>query len=224
MSRLILQHWDGPHSDFEQASWDSIGAYAKRCSAQHLILRGPKVGPVKSPQLHKLHLFSHIFDDWDTVVMLDSDMFARRTSPNIFDTWGIGIMGPLQEGIRARVRERQPLLFRGTPRWDFYGGAVYKFDRETRQRFRVHLAGWLIRAFDAYEFGADEGVVHYLATKTKTEGRALPEGERWACSSFDPDVAKAHLIHVRRRITPGKEDRQPKEDALASLIKRGILQ
>ncbi len=42
-------------------------------------------------------------------------------------------------------------------------------------------------------------------------------------SSFDPDVASAHLIHVRRRIAAGKEDRQPKMDALLELQRKGLV-
>lgn len=223
MKRIILQHWDGEPSEVERASWTNIAAYASRIGADYAVLTGKPMGERAFPHMHKLYLFDAVYDDFETVVMMDSDMFARTNAPSIFDAPGIGVCGPLQKTIRKQVRKRRAELFDDKAEADYYGGAVYKFDRAERVRFRTHLTASVIRAFDSYEVGCDEGVVHYLATLTRTSGRGLPNGETWACSSFDPDVASAKLIHIRRRIAAGKEERQPKVQALQGLVKAGVL-
>lgn len=220
---LILQHWCGEPTEIEKHSWLSIERYAARIGAEHRVLSGEPMGKVDFPYMHKLHLFDRDFDEFDTVVMMDSDMFAPPAAGSIFDVPGIGVFGPLQVALRRQIRERMPAYFDGTQEADYYGGAVYKFDRADRERFRAHLKPEILPDFDAYEFGCDEGVIHYLATVTGTKGRALPGGERWACSSFDKNVVKAHLVHVRRRISEGKLDKRPKIENWSGLVDAGVL-
>lgn len=225
MKRVILQHWDGPATDLERASWASIGAYASRIGAEHTVLTGKPMGELAFPHMHKLHLFSACFDSYDTVVMMDSDMFTSGLlERSIFDVTGIGIFGPLQIAIRKTLHGRIPAPFARKAMGDYYGGALYKFERAQRLSFRRHMTAQLLRAFDSYELGCDEGVIHYLACATGTTGMGLPDGERWACSSFDPDVANAHLVHVRRRVTAGREERRPKTEALRALQLAGVVQ
>lgn len=220
---LILQHWDGEPTEVERRSWMSIAAYADRIGAEHRVLSGTPLGEVSYPHMHKLHLFAEEFDVYDAVVMMDSDMFAAQNAGSIFDVPGIGICGPLQEVLRKNVRARVPAYFVDAGSADYYGGAVYKFDRAQRLAFRRHLTSDVVAAFDSYEYGCDEGAIHYLATMTATVGHALPDGEAWACSSFAKDVSRAHLIHIRRRVADGKDQKRPKTENLQKLVDAGLL-
>lgn len=220
---IILQHWHGEPSQVEEASWKSIEAYAKRVGAKHQVLRGQFIANVKMPQMHKLYMLDKKFDAYEVVVMMDSDMFARKDAGNIFEEPGIGVCGELQGKLKASIRHRVPLRFRGLANGDFYGGAIYRLSREDRMNLRQHMNRRIVRDFDSYPKGCDEGVMHYLASKAEIVGRGLKDGDLWACSSYSEDRDRAHFIHVRRRVREGSEDRQKKSAALNELIEAGIL-
>lgn len=219
---LLLQHWHGEPSSVEQASWRSIEAYAKTIGAEHRVLRGALVPGVTMPQMHKLHMLSEEFDQYDVVVMLDSDMFARPDAANICEASGIGVSGPLQAKLKASIRSRVPHRF-GKKDADFYGGAVYRLTREDRQALRGHMDSGVLRDFDAYKKGCDEGVMHYLATQAGFKGRGLVGGDLWACSSYSPERERAHFVHIRRRVKEGSEDRRDKAEVLEHMRRLGVL-
>jgi hypothetical protein len=220
---LLLQHWHGEPSSVEQASWRSIEAYAKTIGVEHRVLRGALVPGVTMPQMHKLHMLSEEFDQYDVVVMLDSDMFARPDAANICEASGIGVSGPLQAKLKASIRRRLPIRFRDKKDGDFYGGAIYRLERRDRQELRTHLSANILRDFDAYVRGLDEGVMHYLACRAGFIGRALVGGDVWACSSYAADRSNAHFVHIRRRVKEGSEERQGKDVALRNLVEAGVL-
>ncbi len=221
---LILQHWSGEPTGFERASWNSIRAYAARIGAEYEVVLDEPMGALKHAQMHKLCMLHPDFDDYESVVMMDSDMFADADmADNIFSVYGIGIMGQLQKELRALVRKRVAELFEEGCNGDFYGGAIYKMRRHERQKFRKHLTPKVLQRFDVANHYRDEGVMHYLASMTGTVGKALDGGETWACSSYDKNVRSAKLVHIRNRITAGEEARQPKMQALQNLINAGAL-
>lgn len=220
---LILQHWDGEPTAVEEGSWKSIEAYAKLVGAEHRVLRGRFYEGVQMPHMNKLYMLDKSFDQYDVVVMLDSDMFAREGAANIFEEAGIGVTGALQEKLKASIRSRVPLRFRHLNSGDYYGGAIYRLSRTDRLALRTHFGIRVIRDFDSYQKGCDEGVMHYLASKANFMGRGLKGGELWACSSYSPDRDKAHFVHVRRRVELGSEVRQTKTVALRELQQAGVL-
>lgn len=219
---LLLQHWHGEPSPVERGSWESMAAYARRVGAEHKILSGELVRGVRNPQMHKLHMLSDQFDDHDVVVMVDSDMFARKGAADIFEASGIGVSETLQKELKESVRRKVPHRF-GKSDADFYGGAVYRLTREDRQALRAHMDPGVLRDFDAYKKGCDEGVMHYLATQAGFKGRGLVGGDLWACSSYAPEREWAHFIHIRRRVKEGSEHRRNKTEALQELRRLGVL-
>lgn len=224
MKRIILQHWDGPPSQLEEGSWRNIANYAKRIGVEHRVLSGQPLGPLKNSQLQKLHMLSATFDSYDTVVMMDSDMFAvPGLRENIFQVSGIGVATPLQETIRGSLRRALPKLFGGKALADYFGGAIYKLERAERIKFRPLVTPKILAMFDDQRVCLDEGVMHYIATMTRTNGRGLPGGEKWACSSFHPDVKKAKIVHIRRRWRAGREERRPKMESFNRLVAQQVL-
>ncbi len=221
---LILQHWHGPATDFERASWESIRLYAKRIGAKHEVIRGAPMGLMAHPPMHKLYMLLEEWDNYETVVMLDSDIFASPAqTDSVFNVQGVGVTGPLQHELRTLLRRRLPYLFANCGDGDYYGGAIYKLRLHERKNMRKHINRNILQLFDNARYYRDEGAMHFLASKAKMAGKALPGGETWACSSFDKNVRKAKLVHVRNRIEAGKEARQSKEQALENLIKDGVL-
>lgn len=216
---ILLQHWHGEPTEVERQSWECMARYAESMQAEHRVLHGEYV-TAKNPQMNKLHMLSPEFDAYDVVVMVDSDMFPRQGAANIFEASGVGVCGKLQASLKESCRRRVPHRF-GRKDGDFYGGAVYRLTREDRNGLRRHLSQEVMRDFDAYHLGVDEGVMHYLATCEGFIGRGLPEA--WSCSSYEPQVVRAHFVHIRRRVKAGSERRRGKVDTLHALRRSGVL-
>lgn len=220
---ILLQHWHGEVTDVELQSWESMARYAASVGAEHRVLRGEPIAGVTNPQMHKLHMLSEEFDGYDLLVMVDSDMFARESAENVFEATGVGVCGDLQRTLRDSCRRRVPHRFRKARAADYYGGAVYRLTREQRISLRLHLNAGVMRDFDEYNRGCDEGVMHYLATREGFVGRGLSGGDLWACSSYSRDAGLAHFVHVRRRMREGSEQRRDKTVALRELREAGVL-
>ena len=77
MKNIILQHWTGPLGELEKLSSENIKEYAKKCGADYELLRGSQVDVGLSSQSQKMCMLSEKYDDYDTVVMMDADMFFR---------------------------------------------------------------------------------------------------------------------------------------------------
>ena len=77
MKKIILQHWIGELGELEKLSSKNIESYAKYCDADYRLLRGTFI-PGLSPQSQKMHMLNKEFDEYDVVVMMDTDMFTRK--------------------------------------------------------------------------------------------------------------------------------------------------
>jgi len=223
---LILQHWSGPMPEIVERSWGNVSLYADHVGAYYQMRHGDAFDGRLSAPCQKLVMLEEDYDDFDTVVMLDADMFTR-TSESIFDVEGVGISTPYQADIFARMGRTLPELT--DTRYPYWGGAIWKLTREMRQEFRSHLTDDIVQAFSGQGNFEDEGIMHRLATmadyKTDT---FIPE--RWSWASYDEDsIEDAAMIHVRARKVPWGCG-VPKRDATGTkienyraLVERGIL-
>jgi hypothetical protein len=165
------------------------------------------------------------FDEYDTVVMMDIDMFTRKgMTKNIFtDETGVGRHYGIQPSLRKKLCNRFPLL--GDERYPYWGGSIYRLEKEVRQRLRVHMIDWEMDHFNNnYE---DEGIMHRLAVRAEfAEEGAYLDDDKWNRSSFEENVSDGYIIHVRRKMknTPGRPS--PKQDKILNygkLVERGII-
>ncbi len=217
---IILQHWSGPMDALCFFSSENITAYAKEVGADYKQLRGDVFRPDMAPQCQKVHMLDECWDEYDTVVMLDMDMFVRKgMGKDIFhpDITGVGIHILMQWGLAKKLRYFYPHL--GNRKYSFWGGAIYKLSREMRQRLRVHIREDEIAQFNDSFW--DEGIMHRLAVLAKVKKHYLDS--RWSCSSFG-DIEDAYLIHIRpRRMIGTEKAAYPKIRTYEQLVERGLI-
>ena len=226
MKNIILQHWTGKLGELEERSKENIQTYAKYCGADYSLLRGDLFRKGMSSPCQKLIMLDEQFDEYDTVVMMDIDMFTRKgMTKNIFtDDSGIGRHFNIQETLVKKLKQRFPRL--GDPAYPYWGGSIYRLDREVRQRLRKEIVESEIKQFNHnYE---DEGIMHRLAVRAKMqidENTSLDK-DLWNRSSFEEEVSEGYIIHIREKIkkTPGRRaPRQSKILNYRKLVKEGIL-
>lgn len=201
---LILQHYNGIPDELAKLSITNIAAYAEKIGADWDFITGKPFRPNLSDQSQKLFFLDERFDDYDTVVIMDCDMFTHRDNKeNIFEANGMGRHTKIQYELREKIAIRNGLLAnRNAPYW---GGAVYKFDRETRIKLRSVIPTNEILSQLDREL-KDESIMHYLAWRSglpeneDTYFNGIGKGNEWDMNSFD-DVSRAHIIHIRPKWT-----------------------
>lgn len=226
MKKIILQHWTGKLGKLEELSKENIQEYAKFCGADYHLVLGNVFRPHLSTPCQKMIMLDKQFDEYDVVVMMDIDMFTRKgMTKNIFtDDKGIGRHYGIQEGLVKNLYKRFPLL--GNPSYPYWGGSIYRLEREVRQRLRQELVDFEINQFhNNYE---DEGIMHRCAVRAdmKVGPNTYLDKDLWNRSSFEENVDEGYIIHIRRKMknTPGRPS--PKQDKILNynaLVERGII-
>lgn len=224
MKNIILQHWTGAMTELGELSSANISEYAKEIGAEYELLRGNRFRPNLKhpwPPIQKLAMLGEEFDDYDMVVMLDTDMFTRKgMKENVFnDVSGVGLHDRVQQRLLKGKKAKQYT----DPKAPWWGGAIYRMDRKLRQTLRAHINEKEIDFFCERKHGGDEGLIHRLASLAKISpiGTYLPNN-RWCCCSFSKDVNKAALIHIRTKIAP----RGPKRTKIRNyreLVDKGLI-
>lgn len=223
MKNIILQHWNGNLRELEKLSMENIQRYAEFCGAEYKLLRGLIFNPNLKSECQKVHMLSEEFDDYDTVVMMDMDMFTRKgMTKNIFkDEKGMGRHYKVQPHLRESIGRRLPDLC--NPKYPYWGGSIYRFEKDMRKRLRRHIVHFNMLKFNSNM--VDEGIMHHLATMEKLEENenTYMDRQQWNYSSFDEGVEDAYIIHIRPKVAPGGPKR-PKIENYRSLVERGLIE
>ena len=221
---IILQHWTGDVNELTKLSVANISKYADKIGAEYKFIQGNVFRPHLSPPCQKIYMLDVVFDEYDNVVMLDPDMFTRKgMNDDIFDksVTGIGIVTEVQERlVRSMVRQHPTLADINYPYW---GGAVRKIDRETRQVLRSHINEKELKHFSGQGQGEDEGIMHRLAILAKLEKQQLPDKIKWNTGSFVEGIENAALIHIRTKIAP-KGPKRTKMENYKMLVEKGLIE
>lgn len=199
---IILQHYAGQMDELSKMSVANISSYAERIGASHRLILGQVFNSNISAQSQKLIMLDKQFDEYETVVMVDTDMFAR-SDENIFEASGMGRHTRIQSELVEKISARRPdLANSNAPYW---GGAVYKFDQQTREQLRSAIPDqFTLNELD--RMLKDESIIHYLAWKS---GLAVTDqtyfsgkcgGEEWDMNSFDKP-SEGNIIHIRPKWT-----------------------
>lgn len=216
---LILQHYTGELGELEQLSQANIAAYAAQIGVEYRRLDGDLFKTGLTAPCQKLAMLNEEFDDFDQVVMMDMDMFARLgLTESIFDVLGIGVSTWFQRRLKwKQIQRRNGLGFIRAPYW---GGAIWKLTRKQRKEFRSALPLVDLKKYSGRL--EDEGIMHALAYHLQLRGHIMPDGDKWAYGSYLKGVENAALIHVRPR-TARKSPKVPKMDVYRSLVQRGLI-
>lgn len=220
---IILQHWSGDLNEIAKRSVENISGYADKIGVEYRLLRGDLFRPGLTAPCQKLHMLSDEFDDYDMVVMLDADMFARRgMTENVFtDTGGIGRHTAIQEKLHRKLANAG-FGSLGHPYW---GGAIYRLDRELRQKLRAKIDDVDLSNYNGAHF-EDEGIMNLLAMKADvpiTDGTYI-DGNHWDCGNFEDGVELCAMIHLRPKMfKDGRLVRATKESAYSDMVDRGLI-
>ena len=219
MNNIILQHWTGELDELAKLSSANIKKYADKVGAEYRLLRGDVFRPSLAPQCQKLFMLDESLDEYDNVVMLDMDMFTRKgMQQNIFEVEGCGLHENMQWGLCKKLRYLYPHL--GNRKYSYWGGAVYKLDREMRQRLRQHIReDEIIQFNDQFH---DEGIMHRLAVLEKIKGHYFAD-DRWSFS-FGENTERVAIIHLRpRRLIDGNKVLVGKVPHYHYLVDKGLI-
>ena len=177
--------------------------YADMVDADYKLVLGKPFRENLTNACQKVHMLHEDFDDWDNVLMLDIDMFRPEAMRlNVFDQPGIGLYADVQQNLHKRLTQWYPML--GSMDTPYWGGAIYKMDRHTRQTLRKQLGGnegWMQNFNKAYNY-EDEGIMHVLAMRSGMKFKEPYLDRKWCQCSFLPNPERAGFIHVRTKITP----------------------
>lgn len=222
MKKLILQHWSGEMDELGTLSSANIAKYATKVGADYKLLRGDVFNPKLCAPMQKLFMLDESFDEYDVVVMLDIDMFTRvGMDEDIFDKGitGVGMCTELQEKFLRSLCKKHPNLT--NPKYPYWGGAIYKLDKELRQRLRVHLDEEELLQFAFRGNFQDEGAMHRLAILAQVPKCKLPGSRKWCYGSSETvegGVENAMMIHIRNG------PKFPKLDNYKDLVNRGLIE
>jgi hypothetical protein len=224
LRNIILQHFDGELRELDKLSIANIQRYAAMVGAEYKLVTGKPFNKNLTAPCQKVHMLNQMFDTYDTVLMLDIDMFAPKgMNENVFNLPGVGLYHTVQQEKHTQLVRLYGLL--GNINAPYWGGAIYKMDRPLRQKLREDLktnTSWMLNFSRPYHF-EDEGIMHVLANKAgiKPEGTYLDP--KWCQCSFLPNPEKAGFIHIRTKITPQGPKREKIENYKA-LVNSGIIE
>lgn len=224
MVNIILQHYTGDLGELEEASVANMQQYASSVGAEYQLVRGNVFNPSFTTPIQKLYMLDAVWDEYDTVVMLDIDMFATNyTKENVFDVPGVGLHEATQTRLHTSLVNTYPLI--SSKMYPYWGGAIYKLDKAARQQLRQPFehgdTAWMQNYNRRYHFG-DEGIMHTLAMKSKYNPDQPFMDKKWCQCSFLPEPEKAGFIHVRTKVTPTGPKREKIEN-LKALQEQGII-
>jgi len=221
MKNIILQHYTGFTTPLEDLSIKNIKKYAAKLDTEYRFMEGDVFDNSLTPPCQKLIMLDEQFDDYDTVVMFDIDMFTRKgMEENIFDVPGIGMGTEFQLSLHQKMKSRKPHLT--DMRFPYWGGAVWKLTRDQRQLLRKGFGTWMREFSAGFQ---DEGIMHHLATLAnfKPSDAFLPGNFHWCHCSYRQGIEKAAMIHIRTKVTPTG----PNTSKIANyndMIRRGLIE
>lgn len=225
MKKIILQHWTGPLNELAKLSSANISKYANKTGADYELLLGNVFRENLCPPMQKLYMLDERFDEYDMVVMLDTDMFTRKEmEEDIFeDVEGIGRHTEIHDRLVKGLHRMHPTIT--NPNGIYWGGSIYRLDRDLRQRLRIHINDNELIQFKGTGRFQDEGVMHRLAMLAKIEKdeKTYLPGNHWNCGSFEEGVETSAIIHIRTKIAPGGP-KKPKIENYRDLVKRGLIE
>lgn len=220
MKNIILQHYTGIPGELEKLSFVNISKYAKRIGVEYKFLEGNIFRNHLAPPCQKMIMLDKMWDEYDMVVMMDTDMFTvNGLEKNVFtDIEGTGLHEEFQTKL---FNENFCKHFSKycNKNYAYWGGCLWRLTKELRIQLRKHLNEEELKVFSG-NFN-DEGIMHALATKAKIKQDSIPG--TWSYGSYYPNPEKAHIIHIRTKVSPIGPKR-PKIENYLDLKRRGIIE
>ena len=221
-ANLILQHFDGNLRELDLLSIANIQRYAEYVNADYELIRGKPFSADLTAPCQKVYMLNECFDSWDTVLMLDIDMFApSNMKENVFDVEGIGMRNKVQTDLHNRLSKAHPDLASLTA--PYWGGAIYKMSKDIRKKLRDNISASWMKTYNKNYYYEDEGIMHTLAYKADLKhDNKMYLNQKWCQCSYLPNTESAWFIHIRTKVTPTAPKREKIEN-YKELAQRGIF-
>lgn len=193
---IILQHFDGELRELDKLSMENIKSYALMVGADYELVQGKPFRKHLTAPCQKAYCIDKHWDNYETVLMLDIDVFIRRgLTENVFNVQGHGVHGPTQTKLKQRLIQMKRIT-EFSPYW---GGSIYKFSKKEREDLRSVMPdndAWMNEYNKLYHF-EDEGILAELASKASFPIMYLDFA--WSQCSFLPNPDKAKMLHIRTK-------------------------
>jgi hypothetical protein len=233
MKGIILQHFEPqavnrdpelgsetPRPWIVNKSIANIKKYAESIGAEYRLLSGEPFRPGLRAQCQKCAMINEEYDEYDVVVMLDTDKFmVKGCQENILEAKGIAPFDKIHSDMIL------PKFYRQFPHWasmntPIWSGACYVMPRDFRILLRNQINPEMERMFKQVSplpF-VDEGIFHCLSVKAGvTIGPKYNLDSRWDQSSYLPNPEKAFMLHMRHKP-------KPRDENLKDFIAKGIIE
>ena len=223
MKNIILQHFQPRGGNkrlplLVKKSVENIREYAEKWGAEYRLLDGEPFQKGLTPPCQKCAAINEEYDEYDTVVVLDTDKFVTTNcKENIFEATGIGCYG---ETHRKIIHRQVVSEYPKYASYDYYiwSGAVYVMPREFRVSLRNAIDDRMRELFKhiSEKPWVDEAIFHVLCVKAKLKmDHSLDL--KWDYNSYDPNPETANMIHIRHR--PKTRDQNYYDLVLKGIIK-----
>jgi lipopolysaccharide biosynthesis glycosyltransferase len=104
--RLVVTRADNRVKKITELTHPVLRNYAKKCNADFNVTTGPSDEP--HPKYHyRSHKIYPMFDDYDRILHIDSDILVKDNCPNLFDMVPSDKVGVLFEDIGSRQENRR---------------------------------------------------------------------------------------------------------------------
>ncbi len=104
MKNIILQHFTGELRELDKLSIENIKKYASFVGADYKFIEGQVFRKHLASPCQKVYMLNKEFDEYDTILMLDIDMFTPvDMTENIFECEGIGLYNTVQKRLHKQI-------------------------------------------------------------------------------------------------------------------------
>ena len=201
-----------------EKSVKNISRYAESLGAEYKLLDGEPFQRGLRGQCQKCAGINEEYDEYDTVVVLDTDKFITTScTENVFEAEGIASFDDVHRltQLPAFIREFPRLGNKDYPLWS---GAIYVMPREFRQLMRKQINPAMRKVFEQISPRpyVDEGMFHIMCVKAKFKLDTYLD-EKWDYSSYLPNLESANMIHIRHKP-------KSREETYVDLVDAGIIE
>ena len=104
MKNIILQHFTGELRELDKLSIENIKKYASLVGADYRFIEGQVFRKHLASPCQKVYMLDKEFDEYDTILMLDIDMFTPiGMTENVFECEGIGLYNTVQKRLHRKI-------------------------------------------------------------------------------------------------------------------------
>ena len=119
-NRLVVTRSDNGIKEITDITHNTLVNYAEKCEAEFIILEDAPEG--LHPHWRILQLYD-LFEEYDRILMLDSDVLILKNCPNLFALVSPDMIGSIYEDVGSRLEKRRSVIYdiqqqRGNVGWE----------------------------------------------------------------------------------------------------------